>query len=118
MPQVVRIANVGFTTPNRAAMTAYYTETLGLKLASQGDDGVFLGSGSDHHSVALYPGSESGIAQITFQISQHASLREVAAQLAQAGVLSELRSDAQPGIPELLHRHLLSNSGYRGLQDL
>jgi len=102
MAQVVKIANVGFTTPNRDLMTAYYTETLGLKLASQGDDGLFLGSGNDHHSIALYPGAGSGIAHITFQIRPDGSLKEVAAQLERAGIPGELMSDAQPGIAELL----------------
>jgi catechol 2,3-dioxygenase-like lactoylglutathione lyase family enzyme len=111
MIKVTKLGHVGFKTPDVARLLAYYTEVLGLSLVERGADGtVYLGSGVDHHAVVLYPASASHIDHIAFQIRHDLSLKEATAILSQAGVKTELQSDPQPGLTEVLQ--LADPDGY------
>ena len=103
MVQVVKLGYAGFDTPNLEAMLAYYTEVIGFTLVERGEDGAaYLRSAVDHHTITLYPAAENGLRHIGLQISGDHSLKEAAAQLGEQGIQVESRTDAQPGVPELL----------------
>src|SRR5258708_37636867 len=85
------------------AMLAYCTEVIGFTLEERGGDGAaYLSNALDHHSIALYPSTESGLRHMGFQIHSSQSLQEVTAQLRDQGIQVDTQTDAQPGIPELL----------------
>jgi catechol-2,3-dioxygenase len=103
MVQVAKIGHAAFQTTNLDTLLAYYTNILGLTLTVRGSDGTaYLSCGVDHHSVILSPAAENRLHHIAFQLDQSVSLREVTRHLHDAGLQSEIMSDAQPGIPELL----------------
>lgn len=103
MVQVVKLGYAGFDTPNLEAMLAYYTEVIGLTIVERGDDGaVYLRSSVDHHTITLYPAVENGLRHIGLQIGGDQSLKEAAEQLGEQGIQGESRTDAEPGVPELL----------------
>ncbi|MEH1842419.1 MAG: VOC family protein [Nostoc sp.] len=103
MVQVAKIGHAGFKTPDVEAMLAYYTEILGFAVSDRGSDGaVYLSCAVDHHTIILYPSTESGHNHFAFQINGSQTLKEAAKQLRDAGIQVEQKTDAQPGIPELL----------------
>src|SRR5260370_1287607 len=106
MVQVTKIGYAGFNTTHMEAMLAYYTEVIGFTLKERGGDGAAcLSNALDHHSIALYPSSESGLRHIGFQIHSGQSLQEVSAQLRDRGIQVDTQTDAQPGISALLQLH-------------
>ncbi|GLV55771.1 oxidoreductase [Dictyobacter sp. S3.2.2.5] len=103
MVHVAKIGHAAFHTTNLDRLLAYYTDILGLTLTARGSDGTaYLSCGIDHHSVILTPATENRLHHVAFQLDQSVSLSDAARQLHEAGIESELMSDAQPGIPELL----------------
>src|SRR5260370_26495557 len=103
MVQVTKIGYAGFNTTHMEAMLAYYTEVIGFTLEERSGDGAaYLSNALDHHSIALYPSTESGLRHIGFQIHGSQSLQAVSAQLPTQGIEGETQTAAQPGIPELL----------------
>src|SRR5207302_5073973 len=101
MVQVTKIGYAGFNTTQLEAMLAYYTEVIGFTLEERGGDGTaYLSNAFDHHCIALYPSTESGLRHMGFQI--HSTLQEVSAQLRDQGIEVETQTDVQPGISELL----------------
>src|SRR5207247_2559223 len=82
MVQVTKIGYAGFNTTHMEAMLAYYTEVIGFTLEERGGDGAaYLSNALDHHSIALYPSTESGLRHVGFQIHSSQSLQEASAQL-------------------------------------
>jgi len=53
MIRVSKIAHAVYETPDLAQQTEYYTEIIGLTLAAQEKDAVYLASTVDHHSIVL-----------------------------------------------------------------
>src|SRR5439155_20987680 len=103
MVQITKIGYAGFNTTHMEAMLAYYTEVLGFTLEERGGDGAaYLSNALDHHSIALYPSTESGLRHMGFQIHSSLSLQEVSAQLRDQGIEVNTQTDDQTGISELL----------------
>src|SRR5713101_8710748 len=103
MVQVTKLGYAGFNTTRIEAMLAYYIEVIGYTLEERGGDGAaYLSNALDHHSIALYPSTESGLRHVGFQIHSSQTLQEVSAQLRDRGIEVDTQTDAQPGIPELL----------------
>ena len=51
MIRVSKIAHAAYETPDLAQQTEYYADIIGLTLAAQEKDGVYLASTVDHHSI-------------------------------------------------------------------
>jgi catechol-2,3-dioxygenase len=103
MVQVAKIGHAAFQTTNLDALLAYYMNVLGLTLTARDSDGTaYLSCGIDHHTIILSPAAQNRLHHVAFQLDQRVSLREAARELRDAGIQSEIMSDAQPGIPERL----------------
>ena len=103
MVQVIKLGYAAFETKDIAAMQAYYTDVMGLTLAERGDNGaIYFRNAFDYHTIALYPGEENRLHHFGLQLDGKQSLREVTAQLKELGVKAELRTDAEPGVAQLL----------------
>ena len=106
MVQVTKIGYAGFNTTDVDAMLAYYTEVIGFTLEERSGDGaVYLSNALDHHCIALYPATESGVRHAGFQVHSSQSLQEVSRQLRDQGIQVDTQKDAQPGIAEQLQLH-------------
>src|SRR5215469_12216664 len=68
MIRVSKIAHATYETPDLAQQTEYYTEIVGLTLAAQEKDTVYLASTVDHHSIVLRKGAQARCTRIGFQI--------------------------------------------------
>lgn len=84
-------------------MTHYYSEILGFTLMEEDEQGRrYFSSGLDHHNIILTPVNESNLLSIGFQLDKSVSIIDAQKQLNKLGVPFEVKSDAQPGIPEFL----------------
>jgi catechol-2,3-dioxygenase len=102
MVQVIKLGYAAFDTTNVEAMLTYYTAVIGLTLVGREDGAAYLSSSVDHHTLSLHPASESRLRHIGLQLGGHPSLKEVASQLGKQGIKTEARTDAEPGVAELL----------------
>lgn len=99
MTRIVAIGHLALTTPDVDRLAAYYTNVLGLELTARAD-GAYLTPDVVHHAVTLLPGEQPGLDHLAFRIE--GSLDDAARDLQAAGVRAERRSDAEPGIADLL----------------
>jgi catechol 2,3-dioxygenase-like lactoylglutathione lyase family enzyme len=102
MIRVSKIAHASYETPDLAQQTEYFTAILGLTVAAQDKDAVFLASTVDHHAVVLRKGSQAQCTRIGFQIAPSADLDEFAKQVAGHGIATERRKDPEPSISDML----------------
>jgi catechol 2,3-dioxygenase-like lactoylglutathione lyase family enzyme len=102
MIRVSKIAHASYETPDLAQQTEYYTAILGLTLAAQEKDTVYLASTVDHHAVVLRKGSRPQCTRIGFQIASTADLDAFEKQLAGHGIAAERRKDPEPSISDML----------------
>lgn len=103
MIEVKQLGHAAFVADDVDELATYYRDVIGLTVTEQDKDGAtYLTSGLDHQTVAIYPGAGRGLAHIGLKLSPGASLEEAARSLKDGGVESALKSDAEPGIGELL----------------
>jgi len=102
MIRVSKIAHASYETPDLAQQTEYYTAILGLTLAAQEKDTVYLASTVDHHAVVLRQGAQPQCTRIGFQIASTADLDAFEKQLAGHGIAAERRKDPEPSISDML----------------
>jgi catechol-2,3-dioxygenase len=103
--KLAKLGNAGFVTRDVDRAADYYRDVIGFTETFRDDQGAYLTSGQDHHTVALIRGDEDSLAYMSFQLAGDVSLEEARALLADAGVEAEVKSDAVPGIPQLLELH-------------
>jgi catechol 2,3-dioxygenase-like lactoylglutathione lyase family enzyme len=102
MIRVSKIAHASYETPDLAQQTDYYTAILGLTVAAQDKDAVYLASTVDHHAVVLRKGAQPQCMRIGFQIAPTADLDAFEKQVAAHGVATERRKDPEPSIADML----------------
>ena len=102
MIRVSKIAHASYETPDLAQQTEYYTAILGLTLAAQEKDTVYLASTVDHHAVVLRKGAQPQCTRIGFQFASTADLDAFEKQLAGHGIAAERRKDPEPSISDML----------------
>jgi catechol-2,3-dioxygenase len=97
---VSKLIYTGIRTPDPEAMIAYYVDVLGFTLVNTdgSDQASYLTLGPDHHAVAIERGSAHGRSRLGLQL--HGGLDTARAQLKEAGVAAEHRSDPEPGVAE------------------
>lgn len=100
--QLAKVGNAGFVTADLDRLADYYRDVIGLSERVRTDNGAYLTSGQDHHTVALRRGDENGLSHMSFQLAGDMTLEEAASALSDSGVETELKSDAEPGISQLL----------------
>lgn len=97
-----KLAYVNFSTNNLEGMSHYYKDIMGLSQVEEGDKGeLYLSCGLDHHNMILTPDSENDLKAMGYQVSNE-SLDEVEKVLEEEGIEYERRTDAAPGIKEMI----------------
>lgn len=102
MMKVNRVAHASFLSTDIEAQIDHYTNIMGLSLVDRNDEGAFLTTGVDHHTVVLRKGDVSKCDAIGFQLAPNLSLDEFAKHVESKGVSLERLSDSQPNISDLL----------------
>ncbi|MFC4025228.1 VOC family protein [Oceanobacillus longus] len=101
--KVFRLAYAMFGSLNIEKMVQYYTETIGYRLSEKTEDGsAYLSNGLDHHNIVLTPHKHKGIKRYGYQLDGKLSIGEVQEELKKQGIHSQIKSDEQPGVREML----------------
>ncbi len=100
MTRIVGIGHLALASPDVDRLAAYYTEVLGFELSARTDGAAYLTPELAHHAVTVQQGKESGLDHLAFRIE--GSLGDAEQELASAGIKAERKTDAEPGIAELL----------------
>lgn len=102
MIKVKRLGPLTLNTPNIEAMLAYYSETIGLEVASRAEKRAILATQVGEEAIILEEEAASGIASLSFQISPNMSLNEAQEFLQKHGVQSSRRVGFTPCIDEAI----------------
>ncbi|WP_400163320.1 VOC family protein [Brevibacillus sp. TJ4] len=103
MIHIFRLGYVGFSVRDMEAMMHYYSQVMGFTLIERANDGSAYFSGStDHHNIVLTPSDTPGLHRFGLQFSPEVSMKEAAAALREIGIQTQLKTDPEPGVPELL----------------
>lgn len=101
--KVFKLGYAEFNTKDVKALTDYYTNVMGFSLIEEADNGKsYISSGVDHHNIVVAPSDVSHLNKVGWQVGGEMTLQEVGKQLKEHGISSELKTDAEPGISELL----------------
>ncbi|MBR3121790.1 MAG: VOC family protein [Oceanobacillus sp.] len=103
MIQPFKLGYADIVTKDIEAMEHYYMDVMGHTLVEKGDNGKrYLSTGLDHHNIILTPSDRSNLQCIGFQLGNQYLLHDVKRQLEERGISVQLKSDARPGLPEML----------------
>ena len=95
MARVTQLGYLGIGVSNMAAWERFATQTLGLQLGEQDDDGtVFLRMDEYHHRFALYPSGNDDITHVGWEVADEHALHDITEQLRAAG------TTVTPGTPD------------------
>ncbi|GAA0895958.1 VOC family protein [Pseudonocardia zijingensis] len=89
------LVSLEITSPDVAASAAFYEERFGLRVIDRIGERVYLRCWGDHyhHSLVIAPGSDAGLADMTWRTESEAALDELARRVEAAGVTGEWRTD-------------------------
>ncbi len=102
MIDVKRIRHATFTTPDIEGQIDYYQSVVGLGVAAREAGRAFMATESEEIAIVLEAGDVPACTRIAFEVAPDADMAELSRQLATAGVASQLRSDAAPGVSRAL----------------
>lgn len=102
MIKAFRLAYIDLHSPSIEAAGEYYRDVLGMGESETVGGSAYLSLGLDHHNIGLRQADRPSLGAVGLQIAGAASLAEVARHLSAAGLSPELRTDARPGVAELL----------------
>lgn len=103
MPRVFQLGYVAMAVADFAKTRDYYVDTLGTTEVDTGEDGsLYLSVGYNHHDIVLCPATEKSLLHLGFHLNPGTGLQNFARDARDHGLTAELKTDAQPGIPELV----------------
>lgn len=80
-----KISHVVMNTADAPGVEAFYTQALGFRLVDRSRRITFLNCNSDHHSVALVPGAQTGLHHIAFEVPTFDALMRGVGRLREHG---------------------------------
>jgi catechol 2,3-dioxygenase-like lactoylglutathione lyase family enzyme len=102
MIQAKRFAHVTFETPDIERQIAYFTEINGLSVAERHNGRACLATKHGDLAVVLEQGAQARCARLAFQTSPGTEFADIRKGIEAEGVNCQSRSDALPGIPQIL----------------
>ena len=102
MVEVKRIRHASFATDKIEQQIEYYQSIVGLGLVEKRADRALFASESGELTLVLEKAAASGCKAMAFEISPNAELGDVAKQLKDLGIHSDIRSDDLPGVSKTL----------------
>jgi catechol-2,3-dioxygenase len=97
-----KLGHAAFRTRDVDRLAEYYRDVIGLTVLDQSTDAAHLTSGVGGQTVALYRGNADGLAHIGLQLASDFGVEDAQRILTALDVPVERKSDAEPGISDLL----------------
>src|SRR5437763_12341122 len=102
MIEVKRIRHAGFTTDNIEQQIEYYQSIIGLGIVEMQAARVLFANESGELTLVIEKAAAPVCKTMAFEISPKVELADVGKQLRSLGIISDIRSDDLPGIPQTL----------------
>ena len=93
-----RIGHATFETPDLERMIDYYTRTMGLVAAERDKNRVFLTTPLGVIAIELNKGKCERCTALSFEVAPNSDFGEMARELSEEGIKSELRNNSVPGM--------------------
>lgn len=100
--KVNRLGHAAFGATDVDALVAYYQDVMGFAVTERDTGSVYLTSGIEHQTVAVHPSGEDRLAHVAHQLAPSYTVGDAEKALCDVGVQVSRRSDAEPGIADLL----------------
>ncbi|MCM3087526.1 VOC family protein [Bhargavaea ginsengi] len=100
-----RLVYVNFASPNAEKLKDYYIRTMGYILTKEESGVTYLSNGFDHHNIIITPALEKKVLSYGYQLDGKLTHEEVQAELKEIGISSIVKTDAIPGVSELVELH-------------
>jgi len=111
MPKVFQLGYVELGVGNIEATSRHYTNVLGMSVVEAGNGNTaYLSLGQDHHNIALVASAQRGVRLIGLQLIPGITPKDLQAELSDLGLCSTVKTDARPGVAELLEVEAPGNS--------
>jgi catechol-2,3-dioxygenase len=102
-PKVFRLGYVALETADIGKARAHYADLIGMTETGRGDDGeIYLSVGFDHHEIVLRKAEQKSLIHVGYQLNPGTDLKEFAVSASGYGLKAEIKSDAQPGVAQLV----------------
>jgi catechol 2,3-dioxygenase-like lactoylglutathione lyase family enzyme len=102
MIDVKRIRHATFATPDIGRKVDYYQSVVGLGVVAREAGRVLMATESDQLAIVIEAGEAPSLSRLAFEVAPNNDLNDLAARLSGAGIVSDIRSDAFPGIARSL----------------
>jgi catechol 2,3-dioxygenase-like lactoylglutathione lyase family enzyme len=102
MVKARRIGHATFETPDLERAIDHYGRFMGLVVAEREKDRAFLASKVGLLTIQLEKSDRAHCTKLSFEVAPNSDFREMARELEQYGIRSELRNDSVPGIGQVL----------------
>jgi len=102
MIQARRIGHATFETPDFERAIDYYTQIAGLVLSAREKDRAFFASKIGQLVIQLERGDTARCTKLSFEVAPNADFNGMRHQLAEMGIVSDIRNDSVPSIPRML----------------
>jgi catechol-2,3-dioxygenase len=102
MMQIKRLGYATFATPDIDRQLDYYSGVLGLVVTERDGSRAVLATRTGLEAIALERGDAADLTRLSFQVAPGSDLAEIAKELGQHGIRSELRSGISPGVARAL----------------
>ncbi|MCO6188419.1 VOC family protein [Rhizobium sp. L1K21] len=102
-PKTFRMVYMDFSSARLEEDLRFYSEIMGLRQDGQATaDRTWLSLGFDHHNLSFRKGDNSGLEAVGYQLAADIDLDSMAKHLDAAGLAYTRKSDARPGVDELI----------------
>ncbi|MCB1390357.1 MAG: VOC family protein [Rhodobacteraceae bacterium] len=102
-PKVFQLGYVALECPDFEKTKQHYAETIGMRQTDVGHDGeVYLSIGYEHHNIVLKKAEKKALTSLGFQLQPGTDLKALVRELAGHGLGAVQKSDAAPGIREMV----------------
>lgn len=100
--QAGRLGHAVLQTPDLDRQVDFYTGLVGFTEVSRGQDSAFLASRAGQLAVEMRRGDVANCIALSFEVAPDTNFVAVRNALSEHGIASEIRTDALPGLREVL----------------
>jgi len=102
MIKAKRLGHACLESPDIERQIGYYTEVVGLSVVGREANRAFLATNTGQLSIVLSKGAGQHCTKLAFEASQSMSFADMAKELADKGIKSQVQTDTTPGVPKTL----------------
>lgn len=101
-PRVTHLGYVGLGVSDLTRSREHYGAVLGLVETGKDKTAIYLSVGPEHHNIVLRQADQKSFLHLGYQLNPNTELKEFAKAAKAFGAAVEIKTDSQPGIPELV----------------